>query len=1083
MRMRLAFLAALTAAMMVMFGASGAQSPAQDPLARGFANPPASAKPWVYWFWLNGNITREGITLDLEAMKRVGIGGVLIMEVDQGAPLGPVPFASEKWRELFRHVVSEAARLGLEVNMNNDAGWCGSGGPWVKPEHAMQRVVWATAEVEGPRQFSEKLPQPPAVWDHYRDIAVFAFPAPGPFRIPDIAPRSAHVRGDIMPDAKSPEAPADSVVPRGKIVDLTGSMQPDGTLTWTVPEGRWTILRMGHTPTGAMNAPSPESGRGPEVDKLSKEALDAYWDGFVGKLVADNGPLVGKTFVATHIDSWETGSQNWTPRFREEFMRLRGYDPLPYLPVYAGYVVDGSDVADRFLYDVRQTVSDLLLSNYAGHMRELAHRNGMRLTIEAYGDTTVDNLAYAGRCDEPMGEFWSWSPFGAGNTLIEMAGAAHVYGKRIVGAEAFTAHDGERWLAHPGYIKAMGDWAFALGINRFVFHRYALQPWRDRRPGMSMGPWGLHYERTQTWWEQSGPWHRYLARCQYLLQQGLPVADVLCLAPEGAARTYNPPPDLNRKGYKADGCPAEALLTRVDVRNGRLVLPDGMSYRALVLPGNEAMTPTVLRKVKQLADAGAIVIGAKPKRSPSLAGYPGCDAEVARIADALWSSGKVLSGKATDAILRERGILPDFVSDRPLNWTHRRIGNAEVYFVANGMSHRVNADCRFRVTGRVPELWDAVSGATQNAVAFVEAGGMTRLMLPLEGGESVFVVFRKSSKGFDPVVRLSQGSKVLWPVPKAAVQLKILKALWGPAGDDRRTKDVTDQVQRMVDRVGPSFTVAELASEGDPALMVVKTLRVEYESGGQKFSASATDPEVINFALPSDATIPVRIVRSVDGRWQAVGSRQGTYTATLRSGKSLRFRVGAIPRPEPITASWEVAFPKGWGAPDRIMLDCLVSLHEHPDEGVRHFSGTATYTTRFPWTAAPAGTRVYLDLGDVQVMAHVKLNGKDLGLLWRAPYRVDVTRAVKAGKNTLEIAVTNLWINRMIGDEYLPEDSKRHANGTLVEWPDWLDKPGPSPTGRYTFTSWRLWSKQGPLQPSGLIGPVRLVGEPVMAIP
>ncbi len=1070
-------LAALFAGAIVIACHPASAGPVGDPLARGFANPPPTAKPWVYWFWLNGNITREGITLDLEAMKRTGIGGVLIMEVDQGAPLGPVPFASEKWRELFRHVVNEANRLGLEVNMNNAAGWCGSGGPWVKPEHAMQKVVWTAVEVEGPREFAERLPQPQTVAGHYRDIVTYAFRTPDAFRIPDIAPKSALVRGDVMPDARSPEAPEAAIVNPNALIELTARVRPDGTLTWSVPAGRWTILRMGHTPTGAMNAPSPESGRGLEVDKLSKEALDAYWAGFMGKLVADNGPLVGKTLVATHIDSWETGSQNWTPGFREEFKRLRGYDPLPYVPIYAGFVVGGSEVADRFLYDVRQTVSDLLLANYAGHMRELAHRHGMRLTIEAYGDTTVDNLAYAGRCDEPMGEFWSWSPYGAGNTLVEMAGAAHVYGKRIVGAEAFTAHDGERWLAHPGSIKGMGDWAFALGINRFVFHRYALQPWRDRRPGMSMGPWGLHYERTQTWWEEAGPWHRYLARCQYLLQQGLPVADVLSLAPEGAARTFNPPTDLVRKGYKADGCPAEALISRVSVRNGRLVLPDGMSYRALLLPGNEAMTPTLLRKIKQLAEAGALIVGRKPRRSPSLSGYPACDTEVAELADRLWSSRKVIADKAADEALRERGVLPDFIADKPLNWTHRRIGKADVYFVANGLAHRVNADCRFRVKGRMPELWHPETGKIEAAAAFREEGGITRLMLPLEPADSVFVVFRKPSHGLDPVVRIAEGSRTLWPIAARPAQLRIIKALWGPAGDEKRTKDVTDQVQRMVDTVGPSFTVAELAKEGDPAFMVVKTLRVEYEAGGRSFSASATDPEGINFALPSDVPLPIRIVRGADGVLRGFGTRPGVYSATLKSGKTVRFRIGKTTGPVQASGPWTVTFPKGWGAPDSVSINRLVSLHEHPDEGVRHFSGTATYSGRFQWSAAPAGSRVILDLGDVQVMARVKLNGRDLGLVWRPPYRVDVTGLLKPGSNSLEVAVTNLWINRMIGDERLPEDSKRHGNGTLVEWPDWLDRPGPSPTGRFTFTSWRLWGKQGPLQPSGLIGPVTILCE------
>lgn len=1086
----LARFAAAVAVLLVAIAPCASPAQAPDALARGFASPPASAKPWVYWFWLNGNITREGITLDLEAMKRVGIGGVLIMEVDQGAPLGPIPFAGDEWRALFVHVVREAARLGLEVNMNNDAGWCGSGGPWVKPEHAMQKVVWSATEVQGPAQFSGRLPQPPTVWGHYRDVAVLAFPTPGPFRIPDIAPKSALVRGDVMPDARSPEAPADSVVKRGSIVELTARMAPDGTLDWSAPEGRWTILRLGHTPTGSMNAPSPESGRGPEVDKLSKEALDTHWAGFMGKLIADVGPLAGKTLVATHIDSWETGSQNWTPRFREEFTRLRGYDPLLYLPVYAGYVVDRSEVADRFLYDVRQTVSDLLLENYAGHMRTLAHRHGMRLTIEAYGDTTVDNMAYAGRCDEPMGEFWSWPPFGAGSTLTEMASAAHVYGRRVVGAEAFTAGDGEKWLCHPGSIKAMGDWAFCLGINRFVFHRYALQPWRDRRPGMTMGPWGLHYERTQTWWEQTKPWHSYLSRCQYLLQQGMPVADVLSMAPEGAARTFNPPPSIYRAGYKADGCPAEVVLKRLTVQNGRLVLPDGMRYRMLLLPGSTAMTPALVDRLGRLADQGATIVGSMPKSSPSLAGISDGQVEVfGRVAD-LWASGKIITGKAPEKVLAERGVAPDFRADRVLDWIHRRIGSADVYFVANGRGHRVNATCEFRVTGKAPELWDPLTGRTEPVGMYVQTKSTTRMLVPLEPAGSVFVVFRPSARTADPVVRLTKDGKQLWPAERRLARVTIRKALWGPPGDDARTKDVTEQVQRTADRVGPSFTVAELASEGDPAFGVVKTLRVEYQVGGKTLTATATDPEVIAFQLPSDDRLPVSLRRDARGHLVADASQAGAFAATLRSGRTLRFRVAAVGKATALSGPWKLTFPPRWGAPESVNLDKLVSWSEHSEPGVRHFSGTAGYRTTFRWSPSNAAgkatgvigaeARHYLDLGQVEVIAEVKLNGKDLGTLWHSPYRVEVTDALKPGLNTLEVRVTNLWINRMVGDEQLPEDSKRQANGTLVEWPEWLSGDDPSPTGRCTFTSWRLWGKDSPLQRSGLLGPVTISSIPAV---
>lgn len=1059
---------------------------AGEDLARGFAQPPNWARPWVYWFWLNGNITREGITLDLEAMKRVGIGGVLIMEVDQGAPLGPVPFAGEQWRDLFHHVVNEAHRLGLEVNMNNDAGWNGSGGPWVRPEHAMQKVVWTETVLEGGQRPAGPLPQPPTVANYYRDIAVLAFPEPAPYRIPGVEGKAAYVRYDGLPAGRFPETPAGAAITRNRILDLTSRMSPDGTLDWTAPEGRWVVMRIGHTPTGAMNAPAPESGRGLEVDKLSSEALDAYWAGFMAKIVAESGELAGKTFVATHIDSWENGSQNWTPRFREEFRRLRGYDLLPFLPVYAGRVVDSLEVSERFLYDVRQTVSDLLLANYAGHMRELAHRHGMRLTIEAYGDTTVDDLAYAGRCDEPMGEFWSWPPYGAGNTLTEMAGSAHVYGKRVVGAEAFTAGDGEKWLYHPGSIKAMGDWAFSLGINRFVFHRYALQPWRDRRPGMSMGPWGLHYERTQTWWEQSGPWHRYLSRCQYLLQQGMPVADVLAMAPEGAARSFNPPTTLVRAGYKADGCPAEVVIQSLRVKNGLLVAPSGMRYRVLLLPNVEAMSPSLLRALLRLARAGATIVGDVPTKAPGLTDYPQCDAEAARLAAELRSTRRLISDRPVEKVLAGLGVLPDLRADRVVNWIHRRIGATDVYFVANQSQFAVNATCEFRVVGKVPELWDPLTGRTELVAAYVETQRTTRMSLALEPSGSIFVVFRPSSAPRDPVVRILSGGRVMWPPAQRQVQVRILKALWGPAGDAQRTKDVTDQVQRMVDRVGPSFTVAELAAEGDPAVNIVKTLRVDYEVSGKRLHAAATDPETITFEMPADRPLPIRLNMDDRGRLRAQCTRAGTYTIVRRSGKREVVRAIVMGGTMQVTGPWQVTFPPKWGAPASIRLGRLISWHEHSEPGVRYFSGTATYATRFQWTppATPKGMDLQwrLDLGRVEVMAQVRLNGRDLGTLWRAPYVVDVTRALQRGTNLLEVRVTNLWPNRMIGDEYLPEDSRRHANGTLVEWPTWLESDQPSPTGRYTFTSWRLWHKDSPLQPSGLLGPVRITSETTLPV-
>ncbi len=1143
----------------------------ESELAGGFQNPPDCARPWVYWFWLNGNITPEGITLDLEAMKRVGVGGVLIMEVDQGAPLGPVPFAGDRWRELFRHVVSEANRLGLQVNMNDDAGWDGSGGPWVTPDKAMQKLVWSETQVTGGQRFEGLLPQPPTVGGYYRDITVLAYPTPADYRIPDIEGKSALVRRDMNAPAAYPTVPAEVSIPRDRIAYVPEHMTPEGRFTWDVPEGKWTILRLGHTLTGAVNAPAPASGQGLECDKLSPEGAEAAFNGFIAKLTADNRPLCGKALVSTHIDSWENGSQNWTPRFREEFYRRRGYDPLMYLPVMTGRVVDSLEVSERFLYDVRQTVSDLLVDNYAGHMRKLAHTRGLRLSIEAYGDTTVDDLAYAGRADEPMGEFWAWPGLGAEGTLTEMSSAAHVYGRPICGAESFTSDDGERWRHFPRSLKPLGDRAFCMGIQRFVFHRYALQPWReDRRPGMSMGPWGLHYERTQTWWEQSTAWHKYLARCQYLLQQGRPVVDVLYLAPEGAPRSFNAPPSAVRSGYAGDACPTDALMRRVSVLNGRLVLPDGMSYRALVLPGAECMTPQLIQRLRELAGAGATIIGSPPVKAPGLSGYPECDARVRDQAREIWASGRVITGKSAAEVLGPRGIPPDFTADRMLDFVHRRLGPVEVYFVANSMGHGVNANCNFRVCGMAPELWHPDTGRLEPAAVYTVTRGVTHLPLRFEGGQSVFVVFRPGASRVDPVVSVTRDGKAVLPAPTPeAPHITIRRATWIPTQPGKHTRDATEQVQRMVNAGTRSFVVAELISGGDPASMIVKTLRMEYEAGGQTFTVSATDPERVTleapagaekitvrralwgpaddpvyeakdvtaqvqrkvaagdvsfvvadlasegdpspnilktlrveyviggkalttsatdperlvFQLSADAEPPVRLERDVDGWLWAVPSQPGEYVATTESGRTLSFP-GSQPRVTEVPGPWRVDFPAGWGAPPSVELTKLASWSDNPDPGVRYFSGTGLYhkAMHVPPRWLGLGRRLTLDLGQVEVIARVRVNGQDLGILWKAPYRVDITDVARPGSNALEVEVTNLWPNRMIGDELLPEDSARWDNGTLKEWPSWLMAGKPSPTGRFTFTDWRLWHKGDALLPSGLVGPVRLVSEEILLL-
>ncbi len=991
-----------------------AKASSGDRVAAEFASPPFESGPWVYWFWLDVNVTREGITADLEAMKAVGIAGVLIMDVNQGTPasFNGAKFGDPKWYELFKFACTEAQRLGIQVNMTNDAGWCGSGGPWITPELSMQRVVWSSTPAAGGQHLDTELPQPSAHLDFYRDIAVLAFPTPTAKYVIGDLEKQTDVKSEynLPAPAQWPTLEPGAAVSVNSVIDLSDRMEKTGRLTWDVPPGQWTILRLGHTTTGVLNHPAPAGGLGLETDKLSRKATMLQFDALMGRIVAMIGPLAGKTLVTTHIDSWETGSQNWTPTFPADFKRLRGYDLQPYLPVLTGQVIDSLGVSERFLWDFRKTVGELLTENYAVAMREIAQKHGLRLSIEGYSGEPDSNLVYGGQADEPMSECWSWVRYGASETVGEMASAGHVYGRNIIGQETFTADSNEKWLGHPAVVKDIGDWTFSEGINRFVFHRYAMQPWNNPHyaPGMSMGPWGLHYERTQTWWNMSKPWHEYLARCCHMLRQGDFVADVCYMQTEGDPQRFSPPGSdphkpPSRPGYNYDSCPPELVLAAMEFKDGFLTLPGGMKYRVLVLPDSPTMTPQLLEKIQTLVDAGAIVTGPQPQKSPSLSGYPHCDQDVQTLSEKLWGSGKI-SAKTADQLLSDRGIQQDFACDQPMvRWTHRRGDGFDLYFVANGVAAAdyphagspVLANCSFRVTDAKPEIWNPETGQIAPVALYDSTGGVTRIPIVLPPKGSVFVIFRHGR---------SQA---------------------------------------------PKQTVRSISRDGETLLT----------TGG----ASSKIP-------------PVSVEASPDGQIQLCATEPGDYRCEWSSGKTATVAIPALPQAIAIEGPWTVKFPPGWGAPAQIQLEKLMAWNQHSDDGVRYFSGTALYHGQFhaPEELLKGRFRVELDLGDVAVMADVTLNGRRLGTLWKPPYLLDVTSVLRAGNNTLEIALANLWVNRLIGDQQLPSDTDRAPNGHLLSWPQWLLEGKPSPTGRLTFTTWELWRKTDPLVESGLIGPVQL---------
>ncbi|QDA62355.1 glycosyl hydrolase [Hymenobacter jejuensis] len=1097
-----------TALCLLLSTAIQAQTPAEWQAA--FQAPPQSAKPRVWWHWMNGNVTKEGITKDLEWMQRVGIGGMQQFEANLGTPRlvkTPVVYGSEVWKDALHHTAAEAKRLGLEWTLSAAGGWSETGGPMVSPAEAMKKVVWSETRVTGGQLFRGKLSAPPAVAgpmqdaalvdpqagpdapkppSFYKDFSVVAYRlpatdvpmrerkptltasdgkanltsltdgrlststivkvAPGtntawvqlefaqPFRAEAVTvgahllggfnpvPASGQVmasndgknfwplttlpgavhrpapqltysfpattarffRVELRPVAKDiydisaglnavlgntkppteyaiseievlagarvnrwedqaafglmyeyqsvPTALTTSAVPLGQVIDLTSRMRPDGSLDWQVPAGRWAILRMGYSLTGITNHPAPPELTGLEVDKFSKAHVTSYLENYLAPYLKAVGDQPGPQYLL--LDSWEAGVQNWTDQMLREFNARNGYSATPFLPVLAGRVVGSAEVSDRFLWDWRRTISDLLADNHYTTIAELAHKKGIKLYAEAPGaalGTLGDGLKSKGRVDIPMAEFWTENPGGFRAEhqadVLEAASAAHIYGKPIIATESFT--DVSRPYGPPAYLKYMADHYLGLGVNRFVIHTSVHQPLDSLKPGITLAIFGQNYTRQNTWAEQAVAWNAYLARCSYLLQQGQFVGDVAYFIGEDAptaAPFWQAQRPAVPEGYKFDYVNAEVLAT-AKVENGRLVLGSGMSYRVLVLPDRLTKTTLpLLQKLQELVAAGLVVSGPKPVASPGLAGYPAVDTQVRTLATELWGGtdgqanllntyglGRVYWGKPLADVLMALQTPEDLAYSKPhlnttLSWIHRQDQGQHVYFVANQQYQPENLDVRFRVTGLVPELWHPDTGLRE-PVSYQIADGFTTVPLRLEPYGSVFVVFRQA-------------------------------------------------------------------------------------------------------ATASSAAVPY-----------------------------------AVPTPvQTLAGNWQVSFPKLFNNTTLWRPAALQSWTASGDSTLRYFSGTATYQHEFKVAKKALGGKLLLDLGEVKEIAEVSLNGQPLGILWKAPFVVDISPAVKAGTNKLEVKVTNLWTNRHAGDARLPV-GQRATFATNAIFGNVLPVPPPLPSG------------------------------------
>ncbi len=1018
-----------------------------------FKSPPKVYSPETWFHYIGGNVSKDGISRDLEAIAEAGFSGIQLFHGQFGGPWPNVDpqiiSLSPKWDDIVRHTGKECRRLGLRFTMQNCPGWATSGGPWIEPSNAMRHLVWSRTDVIGGSALTKTLPLPQPSdepWRDYNDITVLAFPTPigdtgvplepesiksnhefewkdffsgkaeGPLNfsptdtdnpqwfevtfpasvvlrtvefpsinsfnhaqcyepgvtvtIQAVLPngKTVNILHKEMPQSnwqdkqpislacsevegvnkyrvsivnkhnmslssirlfsaarknsweseagwtlrsiervgESPVQNPEAFISSDQILDISDKMDNEGTLNWIAPDGNWTILRVGHVNTGQRNSPAPPEGTGWECNKFSESGANAQFDGYIGRLSNDNGPLVDGLLNGMLLDSWECNTQTWTADMEKEFKRVTNYSLRNWLPGIFGYVIDDHETTTRFLLDWRTTINDLFTNNFYGRMAKLAHDNDLYITYEtAAGDVfPADILEFFKHADVPMCEFWqpmSDSFVGSLNfkPIKPTASAARLYGKPRVAAEAFTSFE-LTWDEHLEMLKEAANINSVEGVTHLVFHTYTHNP-QDPflPPGTSFGAGiGSPFLRGQTWWKFMPEFNSYLSRCSYLLERGQSVSDVLWYLGD----EMNHKPDQNApfpEGFKYDYCNPDILLNRLSVENGMFVTPEGLSYRVLWLPDVQRMLPETLEKIYSLINDGAIVVGDAPEGLATLTDGKSAQKRFDAAVKRIWGKphnkgmhkvgkGAVISGETLDVALKQLNLSPDVIGGDAL-WLHRKTEDADWYFVSAPEGKGFKGTLDFRTKGHV-ELWDPVTGSVITNLGKPN-GNRTSVTLDLPKAGSCFLVFK-------------------------------------PFGN-------------------------------------------------------------------------------IDN-------------ATLEKTKE------SIPTQIPLSNSWTLSFPKGWEAPSKLTIKNLQAWKNLDiSEEAKAFSGTASYTTTFEVGDLSPESRYSLDLGRVDMVAVVSLNGKVLRTLWAPPYKLDLTKAIKEGTNTLTIEVTSTWFNRLVYDAGQPEANRK----------------------------------------------------------
>jgi hypothetical protein len=1030
---------------------------------------PDSIQTSVYWYWLDGNISKEGVVKDLVAMKKVGINRAFIgnIDLDDGSR-GKVKMFSDEWWDILHAALKTATRLNIQIGIFNGPGWSQSGGPWIKPGQSMRYLTSSRVNVQGPMLFHQKLPKPQ---QNFQDVKVLAYQVAAdqdgdisalnpeltsqpvvdslnrlmdhniktnvPLNSGQVFTLNIHtktaytlrsvvfsttdqaalIEGDIQAKinntyvtlkhfsidrtnpalnvgfipfgpaaisvqpstsnsfqivfthvssntgiaelklsatpmvedymektlakmwptphpfwekyqwAPQPEEASRFIIDPAKVIDISKNMDADGMLSWQVPAGHWVIERSGMTPTNVTNSPAPPEGRGLEVDKMSKKHVTEHFNAFLGQILKRIPAEDRKTFKVTVEDSYETGSQNWTDDLIPEFEKVYNYDPTCYIPVLQGKVVGSEDMSDRFLWDLRRLIANDVSFKYVGGLREVSHEHGLTTWLENYGHWGYPGefLQYGGQSDEIGGEFWSEGDLGDIENRAASS-SAHIYGKIKVSAESFTA-GGLPFYRYPAMFKQRGDRFFTEGINNTLLHVYISQPQDTLLPGNTAW-FGVEFNRLNTWFFDMDIFLKYIKRCNMMLQQGQYVADVAYFIGEDAPKMIGVTDPRLPNGYSYDYINGDVINQRLTVKDGKLVLPNGIAYSILVLPQLETIRPELLAKIKDLVAQGAVVLGPKPSRSPSLANYPQADQQVKQMADQLWGKidgtsikvnhygkGMVMSGMGLPDALNLIKVFPDFkVNNNKVLFIHRRLQNGSIYFLSNPNNKLINISTAFKITGKRPELWNAIDGSTRELPSFTETDSTTSVSLQLAPFESAFIVFKQDAKHGDT-------SKSNYPVTEQTIN---------------------------------------------------------------------------------------------------------------------------------ITQPWTVTFDSKMRGPAKpVLFNTLTDWTQNTNDSIKYYSGTAFYHNTFEINKIEKHANYIIGLGQVSAIAKVFVNGIEVGGVWTSPYQVDITKALKVGKNELEIKVVNTWMNRLVGDSRLPVSQRK----TAVHY-----GPGPE-TG---------------LEASGLLGPVKI---------